>query len=189
MKRREWIQKVGVGSAALLAGGGTLAAAAGDEQGHAHTPMTGPLASATVSFGQWPVGSIATPTDRTTLPFAPEAPNGHLLVPQTATIRAGGTVNYLIAGFHQVLVYAPGTKPGDIDTTKNLPIPGAPPFINLIDDEINRLYRGLDPRLPSTGQDRIEVVTFAAPGQYLVICAVSVHFISDNMYGWVNVLP
>jgi plastocyanin len=189
MKRREWLQKVGVGSAALIAGSGTLAAAAGEGQGHAHTPMAGPLVSATVSFGDWPVGTTAAPTDRMALPFAPAAPNGHRLIPQTTTIRAGGTVNYLFAGFHQIAVYAPGTMPADIDTTKTLPIPGAPPFINLIDDEVNRVYRGLDPRLESTGQDRVEVVTFAAPGTYLVICAVSIHFINDGMYGWVKVLP
>jgi hypothetical protein len=102
----------------------------------------------------------------------------------------------VLAGFHQVLVYAPPTKPDDIDTTALLPIPGAPPDVGLIDDPRNRIYRGLDPRLLSPAppaapnllsQDRVEVVGFSERGTYLVICAVNVHF-ADGMFGWVSVI-
>jgi plastocyanin len=189
MKRREWLHQVGVGSAALVTGGGALASvAASAAQGHAHTQMDGPLATATVSFGQWPVGTAAAPIDRMAIPFAPQAPNGHLLIPRTPTIKAGGTVNYVIAGFHQIAVYAPGTRPDQIDTSSGLPIPDAPPFIFLIDDPANRLYRGPDPRVNPADQDRVEAITFHSPGQYLVICTVSIHFLNDAMYGWVRVL-
>ena len=80
------------------------------------------------------------------------------------------------------------SKPSDISTTGQQPIPMAPPEVFLIDDPNNRLFRGIDPRLPTVAQDRVEVVQFSKRGLYLVICTVSVHFINDNMYGWVKVV-
>ena len=68
-----------------------------------------------------------------------------------------------------------------------LPIPNAPPVVGLIDDPAQRIYRGLDPRLATTLQDRVEVVGFSKRGTYLVICAVNVHF-NDGMFGWVKVI-
>jgi hypothetical protein len=187
MKRREFVQRVGMGSAAIVSAAGVAGAAAGaqKDEGHDHRPIEGSLASATVSFGQWPATG-ATPLDRTVLPTAPAAPNVHLLIPQTAIIRAGGSVNFIVAGFHQIAIYAPGTKPTDINTTVLIPIPGAPPTVGLIDDPTNRLYRGLSPL--TQPQDRVEVVHFSEKGLYLVVCLVSPHFINDNMYGWVRVL-
>jgi plastocyanin len=190
MKRRNLLGSVGVGSAAILAGAagvraGTRAHIDEHEGGHDHGPVGGPLANATVSFGAWPATGT-TPLDRTALPTAPAAPNIHQLIPQTATIKAGGSVNFVVAGFHQIVVYKPGTKPGDIDTSTLIPIPGAPPAVGLIDDPENRLFRGVSPL--TVGQDRVEVVHFGSRGLYLVICAVSVHF-ADGMFGWVRVLP
>ena len=103
----------------------------------------------------------------------------------------------MLAGFHQVIVYAPGTEPGDIDTSLFSQIPGAPPGVGLINDPTNRIYRGLDPRTLSPAppaapnllsQDRVEVVGFSQRGTHLVICAVNVHF-ADGMFGWVKVNP
>ena len=189
MKRRNLLGSVGVGSAAILAGAAAVRAgtrAQDDEHGgHDHGQIGGPLANATVSFGAWPATG-ATALDRTALPTAPAAPNIHQLIPQTATIKAGGSVNFIVAGFHQIVVYKPGTKPGDIDTTTLIPIPGAPPTVGLIDDDENRLFRGVSPL--TVGQDRVEVVHFGSRGLYLVICAVNVHF-ADGMFGWVRVLP
>ena len=114
MKRRNLLASVGIGSAAALAGAAGVRTAArehGDE--HAHQTINGPLANATVSFGAWPATGD-TPLDRTALPTAPAAPNIHLLLPRTATIKAGGSVNFIVAGFHQIAVYAPGTKQDDI---------------------------------------------------------------------------
>ena len=44
--------------------------------------------------------------------------------------------------------------------------------------------------MPNTFErDRVEVVHFANPGTYLVICGVRNHFVNDDMYGFVRVLP
>jgi hypothetical protein len=173
VKRREFVTSV-------LAGG--LAAPALAEQGHGHPPIDGPLANATVSFGHW---LSDPPLDR--FPnLNPRTQNGHQLIPHEAKIKAGGTVNFVIAGFHHVLVYAPGTRPQDINAAMTVPVtvPPGPPLIN---DPTNRVYRGLDPSL--LPQDRVEMVQFANPGLYLVICGVQPHFVNDDMYGFVNVLP
>ena len=195
MKRREFVGQLGIGSAMLAATGAAAEAAQLDHQGHDRA-LTGPLASATVSFGAWPVGTVGVPVDRTVTPLAPFAPNVHALLPHVTTIKEGGSVNFVLAGFHQIAVYAPGTTPADIVTSVLLPIPGAPPVVGLIDDPTNRIFRGLDPRLLSPAppadpnlisQDRVEVVGFANRGVYLVICTVNVHF-ADGMFGWVRVI-
>jgi hypothetical protein len=142
------------------------------------------------------VGTVEAPVDRTETPLAPVAPNVHALLPQDVTIKEGGAVNFVLAGFHQVAVYAPGKEPEDVVTSLLLPIPGAPPAVGLIDDPADRIYRGLDPRLLSPvppaapnllSQDRVEVVGFSQRGTYLVICTVNVHF-ADGMFGWVRVI-
>lgn len=141
-----------------------------------HHSLSGPLSNATVSFGEWKTD----PTLDRFLPFDP-ATNEHHLLPQIVIIRAGGAVNFIIAGFHLVLVYDDGTQPRQIDTSKL--IPGVPP---LIDDPARRIYRGLDPRLQSL--DRVEVVHFPKRGTYLVTCGVLPHF-NEGMLGYVRVLP
>jgi len=102
----------------------------------------------------------------------------------------------VLAALHHLVVYAPGKKLEDVDRTVLLPIPGAPPFIGLINDPDRRIYRGLDPRALSPAppaapnllsQDRVEALNFSTRGIYLVICAVNVH-LADGMYGWVRVL-
>jgi|RhiMethySRZTD1v2_1073278.scaffolds.fasta_scaffold00235_5 plastocyanin len=193
MKRRQFVEQLGIGSAVLAAA--SVAHAAQNEHAN-HRALTGPLANATVSFGAWPVGTVEMPLDRTVTPLAPIAPNVHALLPQEVTIKEGGAVNFILAGFHQVVVYAPGKDPGDVVTSLLLPIPGAPATVGLIDDPAQRIYRGLDPRAlspvpPATpnllSQDRVEVVGFSTRGTYLVICAVNVHF-AQGMFGWVNVI-
>lgn len=147
---------------------------------HKHQPIAGPLANATVSFGQWPTEP---PLDRFPNLGAPGIPNGHQLIPNEVKIKAGGTVNFIIGGFHLVLVYDDGTQPGDINP--NLLVPGSTPP-GLIDDPDDRIYRGLDPRI--FPQDRVEVVHFSRPGTYLVICGVRPHFVNDGMFGFVKVI-
>jgi len=183
MKRREFVSTLSIGSAAALSLG---AARPSGEQGHAHEQVDGPLAAVTVSFGQWPAG--ATPTlDRMATPDAPAAANRHLLIPYRAKVKVGGSINFVIAGFHQIAVYAPGKGVDDVNTGTLIPVPGLPPFLGLIDDPAGRVYRGLSPAgLP---QDRVEVVRFEQPGTHLVICAFSPHFVADRMHGWVDVLP
>ena len=184
MKRRQFVEQLGIGSAVLAAASVANAAAQGE---HEHKALTGPLANATVSFGAWPVGTPEVPRDRFTLPFAPQGPNVHALLPNDVTIKEGGSVNFVVAGFHHIVVYGPGKDPSEVSQSVLLPIPNAPPVVGLIDDPGGRVYRGLDPRLANTFQDRVEVVGFSKRGTYLVICAVNVHF-NDGMFGWVKVI-
>lgn len=159
----------------LAVGLTTYLVLAGDS--HPHRAATGdkskdngPLSNATVSFGSW---MTTPPLDR--FPNAsPRQANHHELVPQVAKIKAGGTVNFIIAGFHHVLVYDDGTQPGDINTSITI-APTNQPAPPLIADPNRRIYRGLDPSVLLPSQDRVEVVHFANPGTYLVICGVLPH--------------
>lgn len=183
MKRREFFEKAGIGSAALVSLPALAHAAPGRQEMHQHERVTGPLATASVSFGQWSAG-LDPALDRFPNLGAPAKPNGHQLIPYEVTIRAGGTVNFVIAGFHLVLVYGDGKQPGDIDVNSTVP-PTAQPAPPLINDPADRVYRGLDPSL--FPQDRVEVVQFPHPGTYLVMCGVRPHFVNDRMYGFVKV--
>jgi hypothetical protein len=193
MKRREFVEKVGLGSAVLLAGGAlgasgkAPAAAKAAHQAHDHSPVNGDKAQATVAFGQWvPFDRFNNPPGPGTPPNPPGGPNDrtknhHVLTPFNAQIKPGGAVSFIISGFHQPAIYAPGVTLEDIDPT--LVVPGsAPP---LIDDPEGRVFRGVDPR--TVGQDRIENVTLSEPGTYLVICAVQPHFVNDKMHGFITV--
>jgi hypothetical protein len=159
--------------------GRTADAASQSEHDH-HDPITGALANVTVSFGAWPM-----PLDRLNVPPGPP-PNVHQLIPFVSTVKAGGTVNFIVAGFHNIAVYGNGTKPEDIDASILIPVPGAPMgFPPLIDDSKNRVFRGASSfTLP---QDRVEVVQFPKRGLFLVICAFLPHF-EDEMWGWVRVV-
>ncbi|HEY7495439.1 MAG TPA: hypothetical protein VIH59_30570, partial [Candidatus Tectomicrobia bacterium] len=140
-------------------------------------------ANATVSFGAW---QTEPPFDRTLPTLSPPSTQGpndrtrneHQLIPNEVKINAGGSVNFIISGFHQILVYGDGTQPGDFDAvaTPTVP-PQQQPMPPLINEPANRIYRGLDPSqqpLYRSGdafvQDRVEVVHFPNPGTYLVIC-------------------
>ena len=115
-------------------------------------------------------------------------------------IKKGGVVNFIISGFHLILIYGNGKKPKDVVIT-NLITPSQAPIPPLINDDIDRVYRGLDPSvfpvLPGlttdpTMQDRVEVVRFPNPGKYLVICGVLPHFFDEAtqqfiMFGYVKV--
>lgn len=152
--------------------------------------------NATISFGAW---QTTPPLDR--FPIAsPRDRNEHQLIPNEVKIKAGGSVNFIIGGFHQPIVYDAGTESGDIKAALTNPSTGVPANVPLINDPNHRIYRGLDPsRLhlvdpvtgnPSLGvQDRVEVVHFSKPGTYLVICGVQPHFVNDHMFGFVTVLP
>jgi hypothetical protein len=205
MKRREFFEKAGIGSAALVtlpgfapAAGPKGAAAAPQEHEHGgkHEEMEGPLASADVSFGQW---DLDTPLDR----FPNNSPrnrNYHHLTPDIVHIKAGGAVNFQVAGFHHILIYDDGTQPADINRAALIPttVQPGPPLIN---DPNRRIYRGLDPSVlpqlpgstpPQPLQDRIETVRFPNPGTFLVMCGVLPHFFDAAtgqfiMFGYVKV--
>jgi len=184
MKRREFVEKLGLGSAGAATAavlGSRLSAEPATQ--HDHTQVDGPLAQATVSFGQWRT-DLSPALDR--YPNNnPRTANSHKLIPYIATIKAGGAVTFLISGTHQVSIYGPGTTLDSI--TRNIvdAMAGPPPFPGFIDDPVNRIYRGPDPRpLP---QDRVEAVTFAAKGTYLVVCTLVPHF-DEGMHGFVKVV-
>ncbi len=128
----------------------------------------------------------------------------HVILPDDIEVKLGGVVHFLVAGFHQVVVYKPGTQPEDIA----LP-PAGTTFIN---DATNRFYQGITPAGgpapglpittdPSNARNRVESVSFPAsagtgtppseaadPGVYLVICNVRNHFL-DGMFAFVRVVP
>jgi hypothetical protein len=168
-------------------------------------------ANASVSFGAWQTGPASGPPPVDELDrFPPSLSNDrlrneHQLIPNRVKIKAGGAVNFIIGGFHQPIVYDDGTQPEDIDVDQTPPTtttgPTPSPAVVLIDDPINRIYRGQDPSLqplerasslkptPEFLQDRVEAVFFPKPGKYLVICGIRGHFVNDGMFGFVNVLP
>ncbi len=157
--------------------------------------MVATFPEATVSFGYFPADSTV---DRMQV-VNPGNRNGHQMIPNQVTIRAGGMVNFIIAGNHQVVVYDDGIQPRDINADLVL----SPPLNALIDDPNGRIYRGMSPAavpanffgpgvpaaaIPAAPQDRIEAVSFPRVGVYLVICAVRSHFLG-GMYGYVIVVP
>ena len=116
------------------------------------------------------------------------AANHHVL-PGVIRVRKGGVVNFVVAGFHQVMVYHPGVGPASIA----LP-PASSTFIN---DEHNLFYRGIAPAggpppgtpataNPANASNRVESVSFPEAGDYFVICNVRPHFL-DGMYAFVKV--
>lgn len=214
MKRREFFKQAGISSAALVslpavaafepgAPGGQDSERSEHEHGHEgdHNDLRGPLASATITFGQW---NADPPLDR--FPNnSPRGANNHQLIPGEVTIKAGGSVTFLLSGFHLVLVYGNRTKPADVNLATTIfptvqlgPQPGPP----LINDPVNRVYRGLDPSVfpmlpgstpPQPLQDRLEIVRFPTPGRYLVLCGVLPHFFDAAsgefiMFGYVRVV-
>lgn len=158
------------------------------------TPLNrsaGPVATAssamtaTIQFGQPNVGSDYPP-----VPAHDQSAHAKdNLVPRTVVIDKGGKVTFNTFGVHQIAIYAPGTEPGDIDTTDlvltpaGCPKPGPPPGAPLlIDDATNRV--GFYTH--ACGAPWSAEHTFNEAGRYLVICAFLPHF-EVQMYGWVIV--
>lgn len=116
------------------------------------------------------------------------AANHHVL-PEVIKIRKGGVVSFIVSGFHQIMVYRPGVKAVDIA----LP-PAGTLFINF---NTNLYYRGIAPAggpppgnpataEPSNASNRVESISFAEAGDYLVICNVRPHFV-DGMVATIKV--
>ena len=164
------------------AGVGSTDSASVQGQGGGRTPF-----AATVQFGLSNVGS----------PFPPGSPHDQSahsrdnVVPNNVVIRAGGTVTFNVPpDVHQIAIYAPGTDPGDIDTTQVTtlaayagcagdPVVFAPLVIN---DPTNRVA---DYPIPCFAPAQV-THTFNSAGKYLVICSFLPHF-EVKMYGWVTV--
>ena len=177
MKRRHFVTSV-------LAGGLSVPSFAAQNDHDHGEQVDGPLANVNVSFGQW---KTSPPLDRL-LANPPNSANLHKLIPFEAKVTAGGTVNFIISGFHVVAVYGPGTEFEDINGSLTVALPGAPAnFPRVVDDPVNRIYRGFNP-FGLTPPDRVEAVNFAVPGRYVAICAFLPHF-NDRMHGFIRVLP
>jgi plastocyanin len=134
--------------------------------------------AATIQFGLTDVGTTYPPS-------AEHDESAHArdnLVPRTVVIDTGGTVTFVVpAGAHQIAIYAPGTKPQDINTALLTSLcPG--PARRLINDPTNRVAL-ITHACGSAWQAQY---TFEKPGRYLVICAFLPHF-EVGMYGWVEV--
>jgi hypothetical protein len=114
------------------------------------------------------------------------AANHHVL-PRVIEVDTGGVVNFVVAGFHQIFAYNPGTRVSDVEDYL-ASLPSEPTFINYL---TNTYYQGLSPVGPpptglSNAQNRVESVSFSKPGLYLVLCNVTGHF-KDGMWAWVRV--
>ena len=177
--RRDLFSTVGIGAMAVGAG-----LAAGRAEAQSGGPPTGPLSQATVTFGAW---KTDTGIDFFTGPPGP-SDNEHTLAPNEVTIKAGGSVSFVLSGFHNVQIYDNGTQPFNINTSLLTVGPDAPPGVPpiFIDDPNGRIYRGPSPF--SAPGDRVESVTFPNPGTFLVLCGLIFHF-NDEMWGFVRVLP
>ena len=115
----------------------------------------------------------------------------HHVLPNMIEVKAGGVVNFAVAGFHQIVIYNPGVEFEDIV------LPAFPPnlFVNY---QLNTAYYvGINPDnanpatppAPATrfnGENRIEPVSFSEPGVYLVICNVTPH-LRDRMFAYIKV--
>ena len=115
-------------------------------------------------------------------------PVNNVVIPNTIQLKQNGVVHFLVAGFHQIVVY----KPGKVDT--DVAVPGSGTFIN---DTNDQFYSGIVPAGgpppglpittdPSNARNRVESVAFTEPGTYLVICNVRPHF-NDGMFAYVQV--
>jgi hypothetical protein len=193
MKRRDFVGKLGIGTAVLMtpAVGGAAKPRTPDkpatdahDHGHEQAGFAGPLANATINFGQW---KTSPPLNRYPNLALPPAANNHHLLPSTVWIREGGSVTFLISGLHQILVYGPDVQAGDVAPAPLVATTGNPAGVPLVDNPLNRIYRGPDPSVFGT-LDRIESVHFPNRGKYLVICGVLPHF-TEGMFGYVRVLP
>jgi len=162
----------------LVTGGGT-ASPSNRSAGPVATASS--ATTATMQFGQPNVGSDYPPVP----PHDQSAHAKDNIVPRTVVIDKGGKVTFNTFGVHEVAIYAPGTEPGDIDTSDLVQMPaGCPAFAPLlIDDDTNRIALYSQPCGPGP---RAVTHTFTESGRHLVICAFLPHF-EVQMYGWVIV--
>jgi hypothetical protein len=106
----------------------------------------------------------------------PGNPVNHVILPNKIKIKQDGVMHFLVAGFHQVLVYKPGTKPEDVrafigNSTATFIHDQDSLSVNPQDLPNNLFYAGINPGggplatpgtiLPfSNSQNRVESVGF-----------------------------
>jgi hypothetical protein len=132
----------------------------------------------------------------------------HVVLPSEIKVKAGGVVDFGVAGFHDIIVFKPGFTLDDLVAAGGGQYPNTPPAFVLPADPAAPLppelafladkihYRGLNPAggplatpvagNPANGSNRREPVAFLDKGTYLVICNVRGHLL-DGMYAYVKV--
>ncbi len=132
----------------------------------------------------------------------------HVVLPKWIQVKAGGVVDFGVAGFHDIIIFKPGFTLDDLVAAGSGQYPTFPPAFVLPPDPAAPLpaalsflaeriyYRGLNPAggplataataNPANGSNRHEPVAFLDKGTYLVICNVRPHLL-DGMYAYVKV--
>jgi hypothetical protein len=180
---------------AIFACAAALALAACDGATPVETPSAVETAAAVVGAGIRSNVTVEFGRDRLGSPFPPPEEHdasGHArdkLFPREVVLERGGSVTFAMGTFHQVAIFAPGTRPGDIDAsaTVDLTAPSGAVIIPdfLIDVSGSALAVGPFSFAPMSWTS--PAGTFDEPGLYLVVCTVVPHFVGANMYGWVRV--
>lgn len=138
----------------------------------------------------------------------PGNPVNHAVLPKEIKIKAGGVVDFAVAGFHDIVIFKPDFTLAHLIQAGGGQYPLTPPLfvipanpatplpvaISFLADSI--YYRGINPAggplatavagNPANGSNRTEPVAFLEPGTYLVICNVRPHLL-DGMYAYVKV--
>lgn len=138
----------------------------------------------------------------------PGNPVNHAVLPKRINIKAGGVVDFAVAGFHDIVIFKPGFTLAQLvhagggqypSTAPIFVIPAdprapLPTVISFLAESI--YYRGINPAggplatavggNPANGSNRTEPVAFFDRGTYLVICNVRPHLL-DGMYAYVKV--
>jgi hypothetical protein len=93
------------------------------------------------------------------------------IVPGTVVIDVNQKVTFNMYPGHRVAIYKPGVRPEDIIVN--------PASFFVLDPTNRQAIQGIP--VPSL------YYKFTQPGRYLVICAITRHFVDAKMYGWVIV--
>ena len=136
------------------------------------------------------------------------SPVNHAILPKDIQVKAGGVVDFSVAGFHDIIIFKPGFELDDLEAASSAGFPSfSPPFVlppdpavplppelAFLEPEI--YYRGINPAggPPATPEtinplnsfNRSEPVAFLEKGRYLVICNVRPHLL-NGMYAYVKV--
>jgi len=132
----------------------------------------------------------------------------HVMLPQEIKIKAGGVVDFAVAGFHDVVIFKPGFTLADLVQAGGGQYPLTPPIFVIPPNAATPLppalafladsiyYRGINPAGgplatavtgdPANGSNRSEPVAFLERGTYLVICNIRPHLV-DGLFGFVKV--